>query len=557
MARSKRTSKTPGSSSAKQPDSTGNPAEAQAPGSKAEKSAAPDKKKTPGQTPAASSAKPAAEKGSETSAGSSGPAARGKASATVGATAGGRTKKAAQDAAAESGPGEKSAGGAAGTSDKAAPESARAETSGPGFVMSESADPATRSKGKPLAEADTGAEAKPGTIEGRLGDAPGSRDAQASQGSDAERAEASGPADAGNHGGALTPVPAPDTAGQEPPTRRRGGFLPLFLGGVAAAAIGYGLAVWLTPDTSLDRQEIASLRSDLGTLSQRSDVLAQENAALAQRIDQLSGDSQTAGADISARINALDTRVREIEQRPINDTTGEVRAALRDYQTALEELRGRFEEQLAQQATADQNRDLRLDGLGAELSALTARLDERLAQAEQLANEANTAEAEAQVQAALNALGTALVEGAPFEEELSALSDMTQVEIPQALRAAAPEGVATLAALQQSFADDARNALREGVKAQAGSAPLDRLGAFLRTQTGARSLKPREGGDPDAVLSRAEQALRDGSVDQALEELQALPPESQAELSDWSARAERRRDVLLAFDEVSASLNSN
>ncbi|MGB0440740.1 MAG: molybdopterin-binding protein, partial [Paracoccaceae bacterium] len=36
------------------------------------------------------------------------------------------------------------------------------------------------------------------------------------------------------------------------------------------------------------------------------------------------------------------------------------------------------------------------------------------------------------------------------------------------------------------------------------------LGAFLKTQLGARSLEPREGDDPDAVLSRMEAAAREG-----------------------------------------------
>jgi hypothetical protein len=80
--------------------------------------------------------------------------------------------------------------------------------------------------------------------------------------------------------------------------------------------------------------------------------------------------------------------------------------------------------------------------------------------------------------------------------------------------------------------------------------------SFLRSQTGARSLAPRAGDDPDAVLSRAEAAVRDGRLREALAELEALPPAAAAELAPWRARAEQRVEALDALDEMQARLGS-
>jgi hypothetical protein len=64
------------------------------------------------------------------------------------------------------------------------------------------------------------------------------------------------------------------------------------------------------------------------------------------------------------------------------------------------------------------------------------------------------------------------------------------------------------------------------------------VGSFLRSQTGARSLTPREGDDPDAVLSRAEAILAEGRPADTLTELAALPPEGQAAMTEWSSRVQ-------------------
>ena len=63
----------------------------------------------------------------------------------------------------------------------------------------------------------------------------------------------------------------------------------------------------------------------------------------------------------------------------------------------------------------------------------------------------------------------------------------------------------------------------------------------------------KEGDSPDAVLSRAEASLGEGDLETALNELEALPPEGRAAMSDWLEQAELRLSVVTAIDELTAT----
>jgi hypothetical protein len=71
----------------------------------------------------------------------------------------------------------------------------------------------------------------------------------------------------------------------------------------------------------------------------------------------------------------------------------------------------------------------------------------------------------------------------------------------------------------------------------------------------ARSVIPREGDDPDAVLSRAEAAVKGGDIDVALTELEALPEVAQEAMADWTAKARLRAEALGAAFGLAQDLN--
>ena len=83
------------------------------------------------------------------------------------------------------------------------------------------------------------------------------------------------------------------------------------------------------------------------------------------------------------------------------------------------------------------------------------------------------------------------------------------------------------------------------------------IGAFLKRQLGARSTTPQEGNDTDAILSRAEDALKREDLSTALIELDALPPVAAEKMAGWVEMATQRRDALAAVNAVAADLNTN
>ena len=183
--------------------------------------------------------------------------------------------------------------------------------------------------------------------------------------------------------------------------------------------------------------------------------------------------------------------------------------------------------------------------------ALQQKLDDalaRLAEAETAAmaraSEAETATQAAARAQALDALTDAVTAGQPYAAELQATGDQTLTE---ALGPTAESGIPTLAKLQADFPDAARETLRLARDLSSEDGWGDRLVDFLATQTGARPLTPLEGDTPDAILSRAEFALSEGRVADALTELDPLDPAVKVPLDPWIAQAKSHLAAIAAL----------
>ncbi|MEM9524116.1 MAG: hypothetical protein AAF982_09005 [Pseudomonadota bacterium] len=338
--------------------------------------------------------------------------------------------------------------------------------------------------------------------------------------------------------------PSPIADGPVQVIEKRTGFTGVVLGGVIAAGLGFGLAQvapggWFGTDVEAPLTALES-RID-AAMAEAADARAQLSARIEDSLAHL--DDATARSDLlDARLGAatgdlssLSDRVGAIERRPITDTGAEVAAAVAAFERRLEALRDR------------------IDTLSDQFQTLNDQFTDRLAATERLGAETEAAIARARDAATLNALGTVLDTGQPFSRELSAL----EREAPPALADWAETGVPSLADLQSGFANAARSALIASIKVTAGDGAMDRFMAFLRVQTGARSLEARAGDDPDAILSRAEEAVRDGRLSEAIEILETLPPEGLAPMSDWIARTTARRDALEAFATLSGVADRN
>jgi len=313
----------------------------------------------------------------------------------------------------------------------------------------------------------------------------------------------------------------------------------MILGGIVAALIGAGAAYFILPqlgvlerpsaetlstlETRLDDQsaEIDDLSDRLESAESQSDTEAPDLSGIESSLDDLG----TRLDDLTERMETIDTRVSDLEARPTPTTEG------------------------GSGATSEELTDLR-ETLNTQREQIETLMDNAARQEEMAQQSAR----DTLRRAALTRLQTALDTGAPFDTALSDLRDTGQ-DIPAPLSQVAETGVPTLSDLRQSFPDAARDALTAARRSGSEGSENGGFASFLSSQLGVRSLEPREGSDPDAVLSRAEAALREGRLADTLAELEALPEEARTELSDWMDRATMRLDAVNAADSIGAQLN--
>ncbi len=332
------------------------------------------------------------------------------------------------------------------------------------------------------------------------------------------------------------------------PAKQKNGLLGFMLGGAIVAGAGFGVAKYGFPETGA-ADAIAALQTQI-------EAKASNDAALRAQIEDLAArtGSATPDAGLADRLAAVEKALT-----PPPDT-----AALEARMTTLEDRLTAIEAASAggegAPAVALAAMDREMKALRSEIeaqkgagSALTADIEAASAAAQGRLDAAEAAAQAAAKQAALSHVRAAFESGAPLGPALEGLKAMG-AEVPKALSIAV-DGLPTLLALQDSFAEPAREALDASIRADMGEGWADRLSAFLRSQSGARSLTPREGADPDAVLSRAEAAVRRGDLQASLAELASLPPAGAEAMAAWVADATRRLDAEKAIADLSATLN--
>lgn len=323
------------------------------------------------------------------------------------------------------------------------------------------------------------------------------------------------------------------------PSERSGSSaLPMFIGGIVAAAIGFGASSYLGSQGILFGTQSADAVEDLARqIDDQNDLikLLQSNQDKIAETANQANESRLAVDEANARVaalserlealgsktQALEGRIIEVEKRPM--TEGASSVAIEAYEREVEQLRAMVAEQLKEAESLK------------ETSARTAQ--------------------ETMAQAALTRIVSAVDTGIPYRVALTELASVSGVSIPSDLSQYADKGVPTNLALADAFPEYAREALADARKLESDGE--NRISHFLKSQLGARSTEPKEGTDADAVLSRAEAALREGRLAASLEELTGLPESSQAIMSDWRDLAETRLAATRAVEALAQSLNSN
>ena len=324
--------------------------------------------------------------------------------------------------------------------------------------------------------------------------------------------------------------------------KKRSGFVPALIGGVVAAGIGFVVGNGgLSPQSSGSVEAIAALEAKLvdqsdqiakltKSLNEIPDVsgLSDQVKALSDRLPSVESDLGTVNSSLETlvgQVGLLDDRLTALEKRPIEasvsaEASAAFEAELKNLRDSLALQRGEVEKMVA------------------DAQALEAKASAELRTA------TNTA--------ILPRLHGLLDAGRPYTELVAELN-AGGVDVPDALAVSADKGVETLSELRASFAPAARTALADARDAEKGTGVI----AFLRRQTGARSVTPQEGDDPDAILSRAQAALVDGDLSNVLRELNSLPEAAQPALADWEQAAQTRLSAVEGANALASSMNSN
>jgi hypothetical protein len=323
-------------------------------------------------------------------------------------------------------------------------------------------------------------------------------------------------------------APAPVVHDPEP---QRARVWPLLLGGVAAAVFGFLAARADLIDNFLPPSMRAGAEQS---------ALAENLKSANSEIARLNGDVQNLGEEV-ANLPTPDTSI--IEQ---------LQAVIATQNDRISELEKR---PVGTGGGAAPNYDAEFATLQAAAAEQRAEIDKLLADARLVEKSTEDAANSTLARAAATRIIAAIESGAAFDAALNDLEGTGVVDIPDALKSAAANGVAPLSTLQSDIPDVARAAL--AASRSVGGETGGGFSGFLQRSLGARSTEPREGSDPDAVLSRIEDAARNGRLTDAIAEAETLPPEGQAAMSDWLDRARTRQSVMSASESLMQRLAAN
>lgn len=294
-------------------------------------------------------------------------------------------------------------------------------------------------------------------------------------------------------------------------------------------------------------------------LATQSDEISALNTLIA------SYDDTTALQDLQAQIDGMRTIVTDLAALQVeieqlfgvqNETIDRV-AALEEKLTSQSGINPAANAEITRYATALKLVQTQISEQNNAIAEQRAGIAELSAAVELTQQETKSATHQSLTDGTISQVIGALESGAPFAFAIAGLQDFETLLTP-ALVAAAPYGVPTADALARAFPEQSRTALiaaRTTSTSQTSSS--NRVGDFLRSQLGMRSITPRAGNDPDAVLSRAEAAIQAGQVSNALSALTALPDSARTSMAGWIEQAELRQAAQLAVAALSQHLQKD
>lgn len=324
----------------------------------------------------------------------------------------------------------------------------------------------------------------------------------------------------------------------------------LMTGGILAVAIGFGAAIGLykygvlfspaSPNeaqidikTNISKQneqfselekKVSSVQSKLELLILRTgtDNTSGKIEFLGKEINQFTAELET----INLQLSKLSKRTDDLEKRPVLQAVPE--DIIEKHSRELEAL----------QETLTQQRE--------QMQAVMQEAEAKETIAKQAAREAR-------IFSTVSRLSTAIKNGDNFAAVLIDFEAAINFKAPDILHKYAETGFVSKEQLIKDFPIAARLALNSA-RSEAKDAQGKTFADYLKTQLKARSVMPREGMSADAILSRAEAAVKDDRMTDALSELDALDLIARDQMGDWISKARERHAAVAYIDTIMAQI---
>ena len=316
--------------------------------------------------------------------------------------------------------------------------------------------------------------------------------------------------------------------------------------GILAVAIGFGAAIGLykygvliAPPSSNEVQvdiktniskqneqfselekKVSSVQSKLELLILRTgtDNTSEKFEFLGREINQFTNELET----INLQLSTLSKRTDNLEKRPVLTAVPE--DIIEKHSKELETLKETLTQQREQVQAVMQDAETK----------------------EAIAKQAARA---ARIYSAVSRLSAAIKNGDTFAAVLIDFEAASYLKAPDILQKYSETGFVTKERLIEDFPIVARLALNSA-RSKAKDAQGKTFADYLKTQLKARSVMPREGMSADAILSRAEAAVKDDRLKDALSELDALDLIARDQMDDWISKAKERLAAVAYIDTI-------
>ena len=301
-----------------------------------------------------------------------------------------------------------------------------------------------------------------------------------------------------------SPKPSAETVTSTPDkTKIKAILIPVFFGAILGAIISFLLSFSLIPRLPIMNELKAGQEKSIKNY----DNLSVQMNELKKMIADIEGNIQEEVniVPIVSKLEELGKKMQEIEKYDFSQTAVSIEKieALIDDRTKI---------------------------LSEDISSLGTKIDNNIPDDVPIIEESSNVS----LDEALLSMQKAILAGLPFQKALKEYEQAGGDNAPAIIKSLAKTGVATQFDLVQTFPQYARRLLKsdqinEPVKEEGG---LD-ITKFLKKFVKTRSTSPQLGNSSDAILSRAEYAVKNGDIKKALEELDQLPSHLQNEIRDW------------------------